>query len=64
MERNVGDASQVVRIGLGSVVLFVAAVVGAGLQQVGVAAVLAVVALVLLLTGVVRFCPVRRAFGN
>ena len=64
MERNVGDTSQVVRIGVGAVVLFAAAVLGAGLQWVGIASVLAAVSVVLLLSGVVRFCPVRRALGN
>jgi hypothetical protein len=61
MERNVGDTDQFVRVALGSVAMFVAMVLGAGLQRMSVAVLLGALGAVLLLTGAVRTCPLRAA---
>ncbi|WP_435335290.1 YgaP family membrane protein [Haloarchaeobius sp. TZWWS8] len=61
MEQNVDETGQYVRVGLGSVLLFVGVVLGAGFQNLTVGALAGLVGGVLLLTGVVGVCPIRAA---
>lgn len=72
MERNVGATDRLVRIGLGIVLLVAAGVVAAGVVSlgggtavtVGVPLVLAVVGLVLLVTGYTRTCLAYDLLGT
>ncbi|WP_439025569.1 YgaP-like transmembrane domain [Haloarchaeobius sp. DT45] len=61
MERNVDDTGQFVRVGLGSVALFAGMVAGAGFQRTSAGLLLGALGAVLLLTGVVRVCPLKTA---
>jgi hypothetical protein len=71
MELNVGSTDRLVRLDLGAVLLVVAIVVGLGvggvgsgtLATVGVPLVLAVVGLVLLVTGYTQTCPAYSLLG-
>ena len=71
MELNVGSTDRLVRIVLGAVLLVVAILVGLGvvgigsgtLATVGALLVLAVVGLVLLVTGYTQTCPAYRLLG-
>ncbi|WP_256298532.1 YgaP family membrane protein [Haloarchaeobius salinus] len=71
MELNVGSTDRLVRLGLGSVLLVVAIVVGSGVVSVGngtvatvgAPLVLAIVGLVLLVTGYTRTCPAYSLLG-
>ncbi|MCT9095996.1 DUF2892 domain-containing protein [Haloarchaeobius sp. HME9146] len=71
MERNVGSTDRLVRLALGAVLLVAAAVVAAGVVSLGSGTVatvvapllLAVVGLVMLVTGYTQSCPAYGLIG-
>ncbi|WP_435363307.1 YgaP-like transmembrane domain [Haloarchaeobius sp. DYHT-AS-18] len=71
MERNVGSTDRLVRLALGAVLLVAAAVVAAGVVSLGsgtvatvvVPLLLAVVGLVMLVTGYTQSCPAYALVG-